>query len=376
MKKVGIITIHKAYNYGAALQSFALQKKMQSLGVDAEVIDFDPPQMVELRKVFAKCNSVKNILRNVRALFTYKKIKERAKKFQKFMSENMVLSQKTYTNGQDFIDFPPKYDCLVTGSDQTFCLHLGPNVDEMKPYFLENVEGKKVSYASSFGEKIKLNTKQEEEWIAKMLTQYQHLSVREDASADYVNKLTGMQAQVVLDPTLLLQKDEWSTYEKPTKHDNDKYILFYSVLSDKWVVEYVKEFSRRTNLKLIAIHQKNAFEFSCGFQRCINIGPGEFLSFIKNAEYVVTTSFHATVFSLIYNKRFSSLILGEGNRLTSLLKLVGLESRLIRKGENNLSQQFNEQIDYDSVHKTLCIEREKSLNYLKNALGINDEASM
>lgn len=366
MKKAGIITIHNAYNYGAVLQSLALMKKIQALGVDCEFIDFDPPATQRVRKIFIKDYSFSGILRNIRALFAYKTLKKRKKAFDAFIDKYYNLSILRYETLEDFEKSNLDYDYCITGSDQTFCLHLRNKVEDMKPYFLPYVQGKKISYASSFGEKIKLNTEQEELWIAERLKEYNSLSVREYKSAEYVKRLTGGEPQVVLDPTLLLCANEWADFEKPINIKGE-YILFYSVLSNKKIVKAVRALAKKTGLKILAPHLKNHYELFDNFIRMDHIGPGGFLSLIKNAKYVVTTSFHGTVFAINYQKPFSSMLLGEGNRISSILSTLCLENRLAKNTED-LIVQYQTEIDYNVPQALLKKERQQSLNFLEKAL--------
>ena len=373
MKKAGLITIHNAYNYGAVLQSTALLSVVESLGISCELIDYICEFEEREKKLFVKDFSLYGIMRNIRSMLSYSKYKKRSNAFEGFMKENYCLSSISYKDYDDFLQGDFNYDYCITGSDQTFCLHLrGDDVSMMKPYFLEYVQkGKKVSYASSFGEKIKLNTADDEKWIKDKLKGYHCLSVREKRSADYTESLIGERPSVVLDPTLLLNEKEWSKFEKPIKIKGD-YILFYSVLSDKSVVKAVHQFAKKIGLKVVVPHLKNHYEIFEKFVRVDYVGPGEFLSLIKNAKYIVTTSFHGTVFALNYKKPFSSMLLGEGNRISSILHILQLQNRLA-KNADDLFAQYSTVINYQNPHELLEEERKQSIDFLKNALDYKGE---
>ena len=374
--KVGIITLHNVYNFGAVLQATALLKTIQSKGIDCELINYDSKQMQQDRKMFDFSFSLDSFARNIRTLLSYKRYNRRNNKFNLFMEENYVLSERCETleelkeKGKTF-----SYDCIITGSDQTFCLHLRENVESMKPYFLDFANLKKMSYASSFGEKLHLNTKEEECWIAEKLQEYSNLSVRETSSAEYVNKLIGIMPKVVLDPTLLLKKNDWRKFEQETKYEKSEYIFFYTVLSDKWVVEEVEELAKMTGLKVIALHLKNRYELNTKFIRIEDVGPAEFLSLLKNAKYVVTTSFHATAFAINYQKNFSSLIVGKGNRIISLLSLLKLTDRIIRGESDEIYAQYEASIDYEKVEPLLEKERASSLDFLFKGIADHGNAN-
>jgi len=144
------------------------------------------------------------------------------------------------------------------------------------------------------------------------------------------------------------------------------------VLSEDWVVKAVQDLAKKTGLKVIAPHLKNRFEIFVPFKRCDCIGPGEFLSLIKNAKYIVTTSFHATVFAINYKKDFSSFLLGEGNRISSILSDLKLSDRLARTSEE-LYAQYQTKVDFSEAEELLEKERAKSFSFLKNALEIKEE---
>lgn len=337
------------------------------MGCSCEFIDYDCSTFSNDRKILVKPLSPASIIRDIRALTNYKNLSTRKNKFEEFMKKNYNISKKKYYNNLDFSDMD--YDYYVTGSDQTFCLHLRNNPEEMKAFLMENVQkGKKVSYASSMGEKFSEITKEEEKWLAERFKEYECLAVREEKSADYIEKLTGNRPKVVLDPTLLLNKNDWDKLSAQTKYDNEDYILFYTVLSDKWVIDYVELVSEITGLKIIAPHLKNRFELSSKFTRADNCGPEEFIALIKNAKIVITTSFHATAFAINYNVPFQSLLLGEGNRLRSLLKTIKLEGRIIKEEDSKQFGVSDFSVDFSISNKILDDEREKSKNYLKKAL--------
>lgn len=371
MKNVGLITIHKAHNYGAVLQSIALQKAILDLGINCELIDYEPPITQRRLKVFIKDFSIMGCLRNFRSLFGYKRLKRRIQAFESFINETQILSKEKYEKEEDFISKKLEYEYCLTGSDQLFGLHLRQDWQSMKPYFLEYVTGKRISYAPSCGEKIAMNTPAEEAWLSERFKAYDNLSVRDQKSADYIEKLTGKRPEVVVDPTLLLTADEWSNYERPFDVNED-YILFYSVLSDDVVVKAVQDLAKKTGLKVIAPHLKNRFEIFVPFKRCDYIGPGEFLSLIKNAKYIVTTSFHATIFAINYKKEFSSFLLGEGNRISSILSDLKLSDRLAKTSEE-LYMQYQTKVDFSEAGELLEKERAKSFSFLKNALEIKEE---
>lgn len=366
--KIGIITIHHVYNYGAILQAFASYNIMKKYYPDVVFIDYDNTTFKNQRSMFLPCNTISNILRNVRTLIHYN---ERKKKIEKFETEykKFKLSQNQWYNTADFAK--EKFDVIITGSDQTFSLYLTGNPDEMKAFFLENVGGaKRLSFASSLGEKLHMLTTADKKWMSKCFQKFDALSVREKLSADFVNELIGVRPHVVVDPTLLLTGEEWVKEAIKFNYKKGEYIAFYTVLSDYWISKYVSQISKLTNLPVVALHSKTRYDLNSGFDYIGDAGPREFISFIKGAKYVITTSFHATVFSILMHKKFISIKLGIGNRIGSLLSTLSLNTRLVEgmeSAEIALGRLTNS-INYEEVDKILQQQREDSINFLLTSL--------
>ncbi|MDD3416048.1 MAG: polysaccharide pyruvyl transferase family protein [Lachnospiraceae bacterium] len=364
--KIGLITIHHAYNFGASLQSHATYRTLSKLGHEVEFIDYDNNTFLSERQLFLSFNNLGNILRNIRTLFQLNQLKTRIHKFETFYNKYLI-SPSHYINNIDWDT--TRYNVILTGSDQTFNLYLTNNPQEMRPFFLENIsDKKKVTYASSMGEKFFKLTNSDEQWMKEQFLKFNSLSVREKKSADFIEQLTGVRPQVVLDPTLLLSADEWNKEVIKSNYEKGEYIAFYTVLSDSWVIKYIEKLSSITRLRVVALHQRTRYELGTKFEYAGDIGPGEFLSIIKNAKYVVTTSFHATCFSIIFKKQFVSLIIGEGNRLKSLLSSVGLADRIVTSNSVKEYERVLQNIDFDNSHKMWQEEKNISMAYLENAL--------
>lgn len=362
MKKIGIATIIALDNYGALLQGYALLKKFNELGCDAELLDLREKGQNDC-SMFVKVKGFKDILRNMRKILNYSSAKKRLNLFQDFVKENIKLS-KNYPDEKTLRETSLDYDMLVTGSDQTFNIKLPVF---KKAYYLGfNKEIPKISYASSFGENCKSFTKEECDWIKKHLDCYNHISVREKQGVDLAKEITGREDIIqCVDPTMILPPEKWEQITNTEAAPKEDYILFYSVLSNKQIVEEVKRISAQTGMRVIAPHLQNSFEMGTDFCRAIKTGPREFLGLIKGAKLVLTTSFHATVFSVIFKKPFYSFLMGEGNRIGSLLDMLGLEGRKIK---NAKIENVDYEIDFTSAHKALEEERKKSEEYLQKCV--------
>ena len=362
MKKIGIITIHYNCNYGAVLQTYALQETLCEYGFEAEIINYINDIDKRRLDLFGE-----GFIRNMRTLLSLRRKIRRIKGFKNFIFNRYNLSSVTVYNPNQLSEYLFDYDVYITGSDQTFNLLLYDNPEISKPYFLPFVSNaKKISYASSCGEKISVFPPEIKDWMKKALSSYNQIAVRENTTADFIASLGIAHPLTVLDPTLLITKSKWDTLAIPTKYPANSYILFYSVLSDSWVIKEVKKIAKKYNLKVVVPHLMNKFETFSGFTRADDCSPEEFLSLVRNAAFVCTTSFHGTVFSVLYEKNFVSFVLGEGNRIKSLLNSLDLSDRIISNERDKAEEIINKDINYEAVNDKLTKLRETSLQYLKN----------
>ena len=364
-KKIGIATIVSLNNYGAVLQSYALLKIINSLGYEAEIIDLREPNENDCN-MFMKAKSFKDILRNLRKLQCYSAYKNRMILFDNFVKNYISLSPNYYLCNSLNID--ERYDVLCTGSDQTFNILL--NAFKKEYYLSFSNKLPKMSYASSFGENCNDFTEKQKKWIKENLLQYKYISIREKNGVELANSLTGRDDIIqTLDPTLLLSPKDWRKLINQSNNRRNGYILFYSVLSEPWVVKTVKDISRLTGMPVVAPHMQNQYEFGCYFKRVIECGPLEFLDLIAHADLVLTTSFHATVFSFQFERPFYSFLLKEGNRIGSFLDLVNLKnSSITEKQSIEKSYKINFELNYMKSKEILEIERKRSMDYLVNSL--------
>jgi len=366
-KKVGLITIHSAHNYGAILQAYALQRKIFNFGYDCELIDYATAVDLNNKKLFRFSISLRAILNNLRVITHLASRKQRYKLFEDFINGNMILTKK-YDSVQKLNNEKLNFDIFVTGSDQTFNLQLSGEPSLRYPFYLSFVKDKpKIAYAASFGEKISEFTKEDIVFIKSALSEYSYLGVRELSGVDFIKHTLDREAKLVLDPTLLLDKNEWDGVATDRIFVKGDYILFYSVLSDGWAVRQVNELSRHTGLPVVAVHLKNRYELGSDFIRAVVAGPAEFIGLIKNAKIICTTSFHATVFSIIFNKPFYSLKYGAGARIGSLLNSLELTDRLVDYN-TNISVENIYNINYERCNTLLMEHRADSQKFLMFAL--------
>lgn len=359
--KVGILTFHRAINYGAVLQTFALQKVL-SRYCECEVIDYRCKYIENLYKPFniSKDRFIRSLISTI---LKYRSRKIKMIKFYKFLDNNVKLSPSF--NKSDLKNIEDNYDVFITGSDQVWnnsCAGFD------KTYFLDFVSDKrkKNSYAASFGfNKIPNHLEQE---YFRLLQGYNNISVREKSGSVIIKCLLGRNVSVHIDPTFLLTKEEWQEYAYPI-HQKKKYILLYSVLKPDKILDYATRLSRETGYKIIYINDSPIKKINAQYLRCSS--PEEFLGLFNEAEYVITNSFHGTVFSIIFEKKFFAEVNSKGKmnyRIIDLLEKIGLENRII----TNYSTISNELIDYKKVNKKIGLEKQKAFSYLKSIIRIED----
>lgn len=347
MKKIGITTFYNTLNYGAFLQCFALQKKLEEK-YNASIIDYSNADIDKNYKL-VKTNNLKKM---VKSLIYIKDNLKRKNNFNKCIKEYFPLTSKD-----------DKYDIVVAGSDQIWNKELTNGLDEIftLKYFNNT---KKISYASSIGNE-KLITENKDEY-KNLIENIDIVSVREESAKEELQKITKKDIGVNLDPTMLLSREEWDKYTKEN-NINEKYIFSYFIGVNQENYNALDLFSDLTKLKVLSYSEhpkeKNILK------KCYSDGPIDFITKIKYAEYVFTSSFHGTVFSIIFNKQFICMLPKKRpNRLINLLTKLGLEDRIIKNIDDLKEFDYKKQIDYKKVNKKLESLRNQSANWLEKAI--------
>ena len=379
MRKVGIITILKTNNYGAELQAYATQAILNKLGFKAEIIDYlfyknqchkRSRKSLPVFKFGLKKKLVEwayPLVMSLKALRSRKQSGVRTHRFDKFHEENTALST-VYRSMDELYAAKLDYDVYMVGSDQVW----NPGVySSLLPYMLTFApEGKKrIAYASSFG--VSQIDKSQEWFYKKYLPQFSAIGVREKNAVVLVDKISGCKSTWVLDPTLLLTKEDWL---KVAKHSYDipkDYILLYELTPCPYILELAKFFREKNGMDIVRICKNASVEDrESDILNIIDAGPAEFIELFVNAGMVITNSFHGTAFSINFGKDFYTIAPARkhnNSRQKSILELFGLEERLI--SENTPFEALSiKEINYPNVKKRLDEEREKSLCFLTNAI--------
>lgn len=376
-KKTAIMTWFTYQNYGTALQASALSNIIRNMDYKVAFVNYHPKG--------GSINNPKLFLANR----TFQKIKNYGKKpycssnrdilYGDYLSNRISCTQKV-TSYPELHDLNKKYDAFICGSDQIW----SPLCYDSK-YFLDFVDNtdKMIAYAPSIGS-TKIDDPIIRERMAQHISRFKHLAVREQQGANLIKELTGTDAKVVLDPTLLMDATEWNEFaniDEVEKIDG-KYILCYFLGDAEKYMRYVRTLSKESNIPFYVIpvtaRQKNS-----GNVVPFEVGPSEFVSLIRNAEYVVTDSFHGMAFSVNYNKPFAVFKRfrdndpkNQNSRIFNLLQLLGLKNRLVDyKNTQNIQDML--ECDFSEANRKLKEQRGSSIDYLKNALAnaVNSSAA-
>lgn len=377
---VGLLTLNpNMYNYGGLLQEMALQDAIKSLGYECEIIDYDVSQEFN---TFSLKRGIEN--------FSFEKVKKklikgksirpsssvsdvivkRKRVFDEFRADNLVLSRKISSSDLHSVDLP--YEQLICGSDQIW------NPDYNIPAFFLNFGRKgcrRVIYAASIG-KDHLSRHQKKTY-SKLLEFPDYISVREDSAQKLISSITEKSVELVLDPTLLHQQEYWMEKADGSSLNYKNYIFCYFLNLNDEKVKSANDFARKNNCEIITIpylhNETEEYSEKLNGKLLSEVNPADFLNLIRNAEAVITDSFHATVFSIVFQRDFWCFGRNTGTynmntRLHTLLGYVDMQDRLI--GPDDLKNKMHcTHVDID-LHN-LKIKQKESIAFLSNALEIS-----
>lgn len=367
--KIDVITLHRVRNYGSSLQTLATQMFLKELGCETEIIDYYPERysskglLKRLKNKSKKLRSNPILLLMARIAIAPSYYKKHLV-FDDFLRKHINLTDKTYYSELDLKNSLPQADAYCTGSDQVWNSHWNEGVD--RPFYLSFLpdDAYRFSYASSIGDKNLSGSEKQE--VAPMLNKYSHISVREDSGMAILQDMGITGVEQVLDPTLLFDANAWAPFVS-NRYKDQKYVVTYNLHHDKRIDQYAAKLAEKHQLKVLNI--------SYNWHDIIRSGhlvwcPAieEYLGLIRDAAYVVTDSFHATAFSLIFGTKFIDIFPEQASaRLRSVLKLTNTENRGF--DEMPALDAADDVTDFDKVHEILRNEREKSVQYMNMILG-------
>jgi len=370
MKKVGILTYHTGFNYGASLQAFALQRTITKLGVPCEIINFETERFVASREMFSrKPRRVKEVIKILTRVPYYVPLKKRQKMFEDYTAQ-VLQTSPLYRTEEEVIAHADAYDCIVCGSDQIWNLDKEQDAPAANPLFFLNFPKKqrRVSYAASFGKWVKKAHEQEDEFMP-WLKAFDAVSVRETSGVEYLRS-RGIDCELTLDPTVLLDKEDYEEICAPRQIEG-RYVLMFSWRCGDEVIAAAKRAADELKLPLYHLVPPPR-AMGAGIRRKLDVGPREFLSMVKHAEFVVTDSFHGTAFSTIFEKPFVSVVTdGKADpRMESLLTQLGLSDHLTDSTHMDIPAM--QKTEFISVREKKKALRKSSIEFLRSALLIEE----
>ena len=382
LKKIGILTFFDVNNFGADLQAFALSHFLNKQGHDSEIIryyfyknknhvrtknskpDFKLPfskRALEFLYPFYikfKSYSFKSATKKRRALF------------KDFVLNHIRFSKEEYKTYEDLIQAKLDYEIIIVGSDQVW----NPNLNtSLKPYLL-NFESrksvKKISYAASFG--VNYLPEDHKLFYRKFLNEFKAISCREESGVEIVKKLKLplINPTQVLDPTLLLSKKEWSNLSSNRFNFEQPYLLIYVISESEYIYSVADYISKKLKLNIIQITKDNYPQNrNPKIRNLIDVGPLEFIELFKRANFILTSSFHGTCFSVIFNTPFFVILnpnKDNNSRQINFLESVSLENKLLFYGDERIfGQSFSQLVDLSAFDKIAFLKKlKKSKEFL------------
>lgn len=362
--RIGILTFHRAINYGAVLQCYALYKTLKSMGYDVEVIDYRPNAIEKYRmqfrmKDFADAKGVIGKLRYLVSCITLIGSKFRtSKKFDAFLCNNLTMSP-VYKDASEIKNY---YDVVFFGSDQIWNPQICEGLDKAYYGQFDKGHAKFIGYAVSLGRQD-LILGQAAEPFKLYLGSFDKIAVREETLQKFLADKFDVNAEMVCDPSLLLSREECEGIA--VKPKDEKYVLLFMLEDNPCFVKFAERIACQIDAKVIRMGAvQNPFHnYHCKMRP--ELSPAEFMGYIKHADCIVTDSFHATSFSIIMQKNFYTLMKKNNNdRSKTILSVAGLEGRQIDACKDVIFSS----VDFTGVQQRLDSYKNKSILYISECL--------
>ena len=369
--KVKTITCHDVYNSGASLQAYALMKYLEEKGNEVEIIDYKPDYLSNHYKLGVVANP--KYERNLILKIAYLTLKfpgrvlalKNKKKYDEFRSNYLKITKRRYVSNDELKNNPPQADVFICGSDQIWNSKFNNGKDPA--FYLDFVPKGRIraAYAASFAtdsieESVRDITK---ERISKL----DYIGVREVSALNILENLGINNGVQVLDPVFLLDKYQWEKLTYPI-NKNEKYIFVYDFDGNNLIKDIAMKIAKEKNLKIYTVFKSS---YSDKVIKCM--GPIDFISYIKNAEFIISNSFHGTAFSIIFEKQFAVVNRKEAinTRMRDLLNILNIKNRLI--SENYDFNSVIKEIDYTEVEIYLAKKIKFSKQYLERVTSIKNK---
>lgn len=373
--RIGILTFHASHNCGSMLQAFALQYIVSNkFHHQCELINYANSasrNMYGLIDCRLKLGMIKENWKRLMHLGAYA---SSIKEYEQFSKKYLVLSGERISTRDQLSQLANRYDMIIAGGDQVWNVRCPDAGKEFYLNFTHNV--RKISYSTSMGGQNILEKADNLDEYRQLLSEFEHLSVREPHGKQWIEELTGREVKIVADPTLLLSPQEWCEV-LPVPEIQGKYIFNYAFYHNRETTNRaIQEISRLTGLPVYTIDFKQ--HATChlnryDIRRFEHTGPLAFLALMKNASMVLTQSFHGTLFSSLFNRRFWSynwegMHNPDDDRATAILQQMGLPERYQMIEDLLKMEDILKPVDYDAVNCKIEAMRADALNYLHECL--------
>lgn len=373
MKQAALITCHNIKNYGSVFQTYATTVVFKDFGYDVTVIDYQRPgtdrEGFRKRTLRESHMAKKPVIKFVFPYVLKASFYKMEGVFSDFLRKYVATTAKTYLTEEELVQNCPGADLYISGSDQIWNSDINGRIE--RPYYLSFLpdDKKRISFASSFG-KTQLHDDEKAETCG-LLSKYQWLSTRERSGTEIIRGL-GLDADTVLDPTLWLSKEQWERLAEPVRAPK-RYVLVYQLHNNKAMDQYIKQMEKTYHLPCLRVDLFYHYMVKSG-RHIVCPTPGQLIALIKNAEYVISDSFHMTVFSILFNNKFISIYSENSfnDRIASILKLLDLEARHLESYED--FDIWNKEIDYDKVNRCLEEQKQKMRTLLGRKLQMIEES--
>lgn len=372
MKNIIIVTFQRADNYGAALQAFALQHYLKLKKYNVKTLDYRDANIERGYKVINIYKSgkkifIKSVIKNI--LFFNRNLK-RKRSFAKFRKKYIELTNE-YVSLDKLKDNPPKADIYIAGSDQVWNTKITFGLQDVYTLNFGNDNVNRISYAASIGNSLIYDY--EKDFFINKIKKIDNISVREEKAKELLNGIGIDNVKVNIDPTLLIKQEQWNKMIENVKVPKQKYLLAYVVEKNDEYYKISNYVANKCNEKIVYFEMFNKYYKEKTINK-YSSDPLEFVALIKNADKVICTSFHATVFSIIFHKNFYVVPHARtGNRVTNLLSQLCLDDRIVYTYDDFIRMEKNKnEIDWGKVDKKLEELREDSGKWLIDTIESRD----
>ncbi|MFI3330231.1 MAG: polysaccharide pyruvyl transferase family protein [Rikenellaceae bacterium] len=379
MKKTATLTFHASHNYGSMLQAYALQKTLEGLGCENEIINLRTHRQkmmymsVKSKVGFSLRYNVKKMLLRLLNLFSGGAVETKYSRFETFLCKDLKLSEREYSSLQELESSQLDYDYFIAGSDQIWKTKCS---DFSWAYYLPFANCNAISYAPSLGPgRSEIINYEDQKKIKQYLLNFKNISVREESSADIIEQISGERPQVLLDPTMLLTLEQWQAKIPEKAIVEGDYILLYSPFFNKDLFEMAREFSSMLNMKVVVsnlpgIERMHKLLRYQAFDYKVSAGPWEFLNLVRDSSLVISASFHAVVFSILLKRPFYALNGERDARVSNVLKFMNLSDRALELSQVKEKKEEALNVNFENNHKYLESEIQRSLEFLKKSLEL------